>query len=149
MVDVKLVERAVLNLLLNAIVHAGDDAHITVRLSEQMGRAMISVSDDGVGMGENALARAADPYFSVRPGMEGAGSRAGSGMGLTVAKICAGVHGGMLLMSSREGSGTNANLVLPLGDPQGECLRCSVGSYIANRFTNLYVEMGDVAVMPG
>ena len=70
-------------------------------------------------------------------------------MGLTVAKICAGVHGGMLLMSSREGSGTNANLVLPLGDPQGECLRCSVGSYIANRFTNLYVEMADVAVMPG
>lgn len=70
--------------------------------------AAISVTDTGVGMSPQVLARAAEPFFTTRAG------RGGTGLGLAGAKAFAQDAGGRLYIVSQEGRGTTATLFLPL-----------------------------------
>ena len=66
-----------------------------------------SVTDPGVGMSADVLARAADPYFTTRAG------RGGTGLGLAGARDFAQRSSGALSLASTEGRGTTATLYLP------------------------------------
>ena len=68
---------------------------------------VLTIRDSGTGMDEAALARAADPFFTTK------GPGKGTGLGLAMVHGFAVQSGGALLLSSRPGAGTSAELWLP------------------------------------
>ncbi len=99
-VDVKQIERALYNLLLNACQsrRAPHDAvHVTARLEAEGDQIHFEVTDDGAGVPEDIRTSLFQPFVSQ-------GKQKGSGLGLTLAHCIAAEHGGyLLLVSSRPG----------------------------------------------
>ena len=90
-------------------VAVANQAGVTVRTQEIPGQAIIAVSDRGTGIGADDLAHIFDPYFTTR--------RAGTGLGLPIAKNIIEGLGGTIAVTSRQGSGTDIRIVLPLNSP--------------------------------
>jgi signal transduction histidine kinase len=76
----------------------------------------LAVSDNGTGMDAEALARAAEPFFTTKP------PGCGAGLGLSMAKGFAEQSGGGLVIASEPGRGTTVTLWLPAADEAGETL---------------------------
>lgn len=74
--------------------------------------AILSVSDNGVGMDEEMLDRIFDPFFTTKDVGEG------SGLGLAVVHRIVEHHGGFVKVSSQKGRGTSIDVFLPV--PQKE-----------------------------
>jgi signal transduction histidine kinase len=73
------------------------------------GRLSITVSDRGVGIAADDLAHIFDPYFTTR--------RAGTGLGLPIARNIVEGLGGSISVSSRTGHGTDIRIELPFEPP--------------------------------
>jgi signal transduction histidine kinase len=103
------------NLVQNALLHGfaeGQGGTITLAAELHDGVCRLSVTDDGVGMTPQVLARAFDPFFTTRLG------RGGSGLGLAVChRIATSVLGGELSVTSSPGQGACFVLVLPAQAP--------------------------------
>lgn len=76
------------------------------------GQAVFSVTDHGIGMEEEELARITEPFYRV----DKARSRAdgGAGLGLALSEQIVRFHGGTLSFSSKKGEGTKAVVILQL-----------------------------------
>lgn len=68
---------------------------------------LLTVADDGCGMDEETLARAAEPFFTTKQTGEG------NGLGLSMVHGFATQHGGALRLRSQKGRGTTVELWLP------------------------------------
>ena len=79
------IERAVSNLVRNAIEHAGNRGQITVRVHSN---AVIEVADDGAGIAEDQHEKIFDPFFRSKP------KPIGAGLGLSLVRKIARLHGG-------------------------------------------------------
>lgn len=66
------------------------------------------ISDNGFGMNEGTLRRAFEPFFTTRA------SAHAPGLGLTVAHSVTQLHGGQILLESREDQGTTVTIWLPV-----------------------------------
>jgi signal transduction histidine kinase len=107
--DRRLLERAVVNLIENALQAVGDSGSIRVGLRLAEDGALIEVEDSGPGLDAEARARVFEPFFSTRS--------AGSGLGLALVKKIAEDHGGSAALRSGPGEPTRATLRLPLRPP--------------------------------
>ncbi|MBV8592699.1 MAG: response regulator, partial [Caulobacteraceae bacterium] len=67
----------------------------------------ISVSDTGVGMSPEVLARSAEPFFTTK------GIGKGTGLGLSMVHGLAAQSGGQMTLSSREGEGARVDIWIP------------------------------------
>jgi signal transduction histidine kinase len=65
----------------------------------------LRVTDTGVGMDEDAMAKIFEPYFSTKA--------IGTGLGLTIAKRNVEANGGMISVTSERGKGTSVTMTLP------------------------------------
>ncbi|MBO5497469.1 MAG: PAS domain-containing protein [Oscillospiraceae bacterium] len=101
--DPALLESLVLNLLSNAMRHAEGCTRISLRLSLLGEQLLLSVSDDGCGIPAEEMHTVFD-RFRHQHALTQLGS--GAGLGLTTAQEIAHLHGGTLLLESREGLGT-------------------------------------------
>ena len=107
-VDPAQMSEAVTELVLNAIQSQPKGrVEVRVHADPDDGRLNISVADDGVGMNEQTLAHAFDPFFSERP----AGRR--TGLGLAKARRLVELNQGVIELESTPGKGTVARIVLP------------------------------------
>lgn len=106
-------ELALRELLDNAAEAAGPTGRIALHTEIAGAFAVISVTDNGPGMGPDILARATEPFFSTRI------SGAGKGLGLAIVERFARRSGGVLELSSTEGQGTTARLRLPISVSSG------------------------------
>jgi signal transduction histidine kinase len=110
--DLELLARAIINILENAVAHAGPSVCVVVGLQRMSaGSARITISDDGPGVNEQ-LAAAVFQRFR-----RGNASRAGggTGLGLAIVEAIMHAHGGTaLLLPSRAGEGARFALTLPL-----------------------------------
>jgi signal transduction histidine kinase len=105
--DRRLFERAVVNLVENALQAVGDSGRITVRLRRaDAGRLQIEVEDSGPGVVPEIRDRVFEPFFSTKT--------TGSGLGLALVKRIAEDHGGGVSLEDAPGGGTRAVLWLPL-----------------------------------
>ncbi|MBM4361203.1 MAG: response regulator [Deltaproteobacteria bacterium] len=106
--------QVLINLLINA-AHALPDGRaeensVTVRTgTDPRGWAFLEVSDTGMGMTAEVLARALDPFFTTKP--QGLGTGLGLSVSANLVKSC----GGTLELSSVSGVGTTARIALPPG----------------------------------
>jgi signal transduction histidine kinase len=105
-IDRTLVSRALVNIVENALHAMPGSGALTVRASQNGQAVRIRVSDTGVGMDAEALARAFEPYFSTKA--------AGTGLGLPIAKRNVELSGGTIAMSSERDKGTTVELTLPV-----------------------------------
>lgn len=117
----RLIRLAVKNLMRNAATHGyrGGPGDIEVRVDA----TGITVSDRGVGVSEELLARLrGETPVSV--------DRALHGLGLVIASWVSEVHGGRLVLDSREGDGFEARLALPTTPTPGvgEIVHAASGS---------------------
>ena len=74
----------------------------------------LSVTDTGEGMDEETLARSIEPFFTTK------GIGKGTGLGLSMVHGFAEQMGGRLLLKSRKGEGTRAELCLPVAMKPGK-----------------------------
>lgn len=100
--------RAVQNLIDNAIKY-GSGAHL--RIEDSAAELRILVEDEGPGIPPGELARVTDPYY--RPDASRNSETGGVGLGLSIARDIALLHGGELLLENRPKGGLCARLILP------------------------------------
>jgi signal transduction histidine kinase len=114
-IDEDLLERAVENLLDNAIRHTTADGTIHVRWGRAGDRVTFSVSDDGPGIPERDLPHLFEPLY------RGEASRnsktGGTGLGLSIAKRALEAHGGSLVASNHLPRGAEFTGWLPSASP--------------------------------
>ena len=111
--DIELFERAIANLLDNALKFCPPGSTVRLRASAEPGRLDISVSDDGPGIPAADLPRLFDRFYQSRAGVAPAGSEGGRGLGLAIVKRIAELHGGDVTVDSVVGQGTRVVLSIP------------------------------------
>jgi two-component system sensor histidine kinase CiaH len=105
-------------LLENAIKYSPEKSTVTITLNKGKGRAVIDIQDKGKGIPAAALPHVFDRFYradSARGSIQADGKPTkGYGLGLSLAKLIADLHDGEIIISSTEGSGTQASVILPL-----------------------------------
>lgn len=107
--DPELLKSLILNLLSNAIRHGQGCTRVSLSLMESERSVVLAVDDDGCGIPPEELPQVFDRYrhsFSLSQ------MGAGPGLGLTAARLIAQLHGGTLLLESRQGRGTTLRISL-------------------------------------
>jgi two-component system sensor histidine kinase PilS (NtrC family) len=114
--DQDLLHRAVFNLVLNGVQHAGPTGRVRIEL----GRAdtfevpasvpiespvRLTVEDSGPGIREEDLGRLFDPFFTTRNG--------GNGLGLALVHRAIEAHSGAILVDGNGGRGARFTIYLP------------------------------------
>ena len=134
--DARKLKQIIYNLLSNAVKFSSDGGRVTLRVASvpradvgvlsgrQNGRSFplahidfpsflkLSVTDTGMGIAPDGLARLFAPFSQVESGL----SRKfeGTGLGLAMVKLLAELHGGSVAVESAEGEGSTFTVWLPL-----------------------------------
>ena len=109
--DAFILRAAVTNLLENAIDFSPAGADLEISLTVGAGQAILSIRDHGPGIPDYARAKIFERFYSLR---HHASKRKGTGLGLTLVREAAELHGGTITLEPAEGEGTTASLVLPI-----------------------------------
>ena len=115
--DVELFERAVANLVDNALkfCRAGDS--ITLDACRRGDRVEVRVTDTGPGIPAADLPQLFDRFYQSRSTVAPATGEGGKGLGLAIVKRIAELHGGDVSVTSMTGGGTQVMLRLPAANP--------------------------------
>jgi two-component system phosphate regulon sensor histidine kinase PhoR len=112
--DDEAVRQILENLIGNAIKYTPPDGRVTVRWRRQHNRALIEVSDTGIGIEAAHLDRLFERFYRV----DKARSRelGGTGLGLSIVKHLAQFFGGSVGVRSVVGQGSTFWVTLPLSE---------------------------------
>ena len=100
-------------LLDNAVRYTPDGGSVTVSVEEENGGVALAVSDTGVGIAEDQLPLIFERFHRADPSR----SEGGAGLGLSIARQIAEVHGGQIRAESTPGTGSTFTLLLPGNGP--------------------------------
>ena len=105
----------VYNLVDNAIKYTGSGGHVEVRTAVKGDRAVLSVTDDGIGIPKEHQSRVFERFYRVDKSHSKA--TGGTGLGLSIVKHGAAIHGAEIELESAPGKGTCVRLIfrLPAG----------------------------------
>jgi PAS domain S-box-containing protein len=98
-----------LNVLKNAVEAMPNGGQLTIRLERQGAYVRVTVSDQGVGIPQEQLAKLGQAFFTTKEN--------GTGLGLMVSFNIIEQHGGRLSIESEEGAGTTVDIRLPVIEP--------------------------------
>jgi len=107
--DPALFERAVGNLVDNALRFTSENGSIQIALAEHAAGFEVAVSDNGCGIAPEHLPRVFDRFYRV----ESARGSDGAGLGLALVKSIVDLHGGSARIQSEVGRGTTVTLTFP------------------------------------
>jgi signal transduction histidine kinase len=113
--DADLLGRLVLNLLDNAIKHSPQAGVVDVRLDRSNGEYELTVADRGAGIPPDLQHRIFDRFYRVDSARarEEESATSGAGLGLSIARWIAEVHGGRLDLAESRPGRTEFRLTLP------------------------------------
>jgi signal transduction histidine kinase len=110
--DERAIKQVALNLLSNAIKFSKKGGRIEVRATrETTGHLLLEFEDDGIGMTDEELDHAMQPFGQCKPVSTRAESS--TGLGLPITKGLVEAHGGTLSVESSVGIGTRVRIQLP------------------------------------
>jgi signal transduction histidine kinase len=113
--DTARIERVICNLVNNSIKYSPDGSQIALALGRERTAdgpwAVLTVSDQGVGIPADELARVFDRFYR---GRNVVGKVHGTGIGLAGVRQIMEQHGGHVAVTSTEGSGTTVSVRFPL-----------------------------------
>jgi signal transduction histidine kinase len=112
--DAVRLERALVNLLGNAIKFAPMRSTVSVALDRGVEQAKISVHDQGPGISDEGLAR----IFELFHREESTAHLPGQGLGLFITKQIIESHGGSITVDSEAGHGSTFLIQVPLADDE-------------------------------
>lgn len=104
-------EHIYFNLMSNALKYTPEGGRITTALSYDGKQYVLSVSDTGKGIEEEALPHLFDRFYQAR------GAVGGTGIGLSLVKAYVDLHHGDICVESNEGEGTRFFISLPAAQP--------------------------------
>ncbi|MDR0915965.1 MAG: cell wall metabolism sensor histidine kinase WalK [Oscillospiraceae bacterium] len=106
------IEQVLMNIIANAVKYTPDGGLITVTARCADGFARVTITDTGIGIPEDDLARVFDRFYRV----DKARSResGGTGLGLSIAHEIVARHGGEIIPHSVVGVGTSFTVSLPI-----------------------------------
>ncbi|MDY5219457.1 MAG: ATP-binding protein [Eubacteriales bacterium] len=99
----------VYNLVDNAIKYSGTGGHVVVRTGMQGGKAVLSVTDDGIGIPREHQSRVFERFYRVDKSHSKA--TGGTGLGLSIVKHGAAIHEAEVELESEPGKGTCVRLI--------------------------------------
>ncbi len=106
-----LLTQAIGNLVQNAVEFSPDGGRVAIDVGVRDGQVAVTVSDGGPGVPGYALERVFDRFYSLpRP----ATGRKSSGLGLSIVREIARLHGGEVTLENQAEGGARATLTLPV-----------------------------------
>ncbi|WP_213214479.1 PAS domain-containing sensor histidine kinase [Roseibium polysiphoniae] len=111
--DRRALKQIVINLVTNAIKFSGKGSTVAVSVRTEGPFQVLEVCDQGIGIPAEMIERLGQPF--VRIEAEDSPRNNGSGLGLSIVKGLAELHGGALQVESRNGKGTTVSVKLPAG----------------------------------
>jgi len=114
MIDRKNLKQALLNIVKNAIAAMPDGGVLTISVFVQNDELQIAVSDTGIGIPEELLAKIFEPYFTTK--------ESGTGLGLTITFKIVKEHNGEITVESTPSKGSTFTIHLPIPQPEQKSL---------------------------
>lgn len=109
--DRTLLQRALANLLANALAHSKPGGLITLRAARENSGAVIEVIDTGDGIDAEHLPHVFDRFYRAEQARTTSSGRVG--LGLAIVRSIALLHGGAVTIASKVGQGTRVRLEFP------------------------------------
>lgn len=103
-----------INLLSNAIKFSTEQGTVEIKLFSDGDNAVISISDTGIGMGEDVQKHLFDKFYQA----DSSRSTEGNGLGLSLVKRILDLSHGQISVDSTPGKGTCFTVTLPLKESQ-------------------------------
>jgi len=108
-IDPSRIERAVLNLVQNALKFTAAGGTVTIGARREDGDLVIEVQDTGIGIESRDLPRVFERFYKV----DQSRASVGSGLGLALVKHAVEAHGGKVAVQSQPGLGSTFTLLIP------------------------------------
>ncbi|MFV3129603.1 ammonium transporter [Niveispirillum sp. KHB5.9] len=111
--DERAIRQILINLVGNAVkfTPAGGKIRMAATLEPDR-RLCLTVADTGIGMEQNLVSRALEPFTQLEGGL--AKGHGGSGLGLSLVNALVRLHDGTLVIQTAPGKGTNVSIRLPV-----------------------------------
>lgn len=138
MMDEALMERAIMNLLLNSLLHCSSGSRVRLGLASGSDSVTFTVQDTGSGIAREAMGSLFTAYDRV-PEL----NPDHAGCGLPVALGIARLHAGDILLESTPGTGTAVLITLPRNTPEHISLQAGKPEYDHRDLTWFYSGMAD------
>ncbi len=103
--DRLLMQRALTNIIENALHAMPGEGALSIRVVRHPAQLRLLVTDTGVGLEPDVLARIFEPYFSTKV--------SGTGLGMAIAKRNVELNGGVVAVASELAQGTTVTITLP------------------------------------
>ena len=110
--DRTLVQRAVSNLVSNAVAHTPPGGSVVLAANAESSAVRIEVSDTGVGIPAEALPKVFDRFFRLDSSRSQ--TSGGTGLGLAIVQSIMLLHAGKVEIASQLGRGTTVTLRMPI-----------------------------------
>ena len=118
--DQEKLERAILNIISNAVKFAPKGSRIDARLSRREDMLYLTIQDNGNGI-SGEMRGTVHTRFQRQPGLED--SRFGIGLGMVLIRVAASIHGGTVLLDNPEGIGTRITMTMRIRQNTDSTLR--------------------------
>lgn len=113
--DPNAITMAFLNLLDNSVKYSGEQKEVFVRVGHENGFVDLSVEDKGIGISRAEHQKIFEKFY--RGSSASVRKVRGSGIGLSITKHVAEMHGGEVLVDSEPGRGSTFTLRIPIRQP--------------------------------
>ena len=111
--DLRRVQRAIANLIDNAIKYTDPGGQVRVSVGRQNDSVCLAVKDTGMGIPAREIPRLFDRFYRG----DTSRSQPGSGLGLSLTRAIVRAHGGDIEVESLAGKGSRFTLVMPIRSP--------------------------------
>lgn len=112
--DAKLLQHILVNLLSNAVKYSPDGGEVHLDVKRQGDDVMFCVSDQGIGIPPECIAKLYEPFYRAN----NTGEIGGTGLGMTIVKESVELHNGTIDCESRLGVGTTFTVRVPMIVPE-------------------------------
>ncbi len=136
--DKRAVKQILINLVSNAIKFTPEGGTVSIGAKRVGSRVHFWVSDTGIGMGADDLARVGEPFVQIRNDLTRYCE--GAGLGLSLVKGLVALHSGTMSIESEPGLGTRVTISLPVSRPKQEAATdlAEIHAQNANRLEEAY-----------